>query len=420
MHIELNWGGLRGSSVDELQSDINDLISSSYRVIDCFETIRSFTYNINGGVGNLQGAVDDISARIQAESDRCTALEELKTQVTNFIDDVRRIDSEVSELVDASKEEFYEVNPWARPPEPEPEREWYEEAWDACCDFVGDVIDGACDLACDIGEWCYDHRRELLEIAIGAVALAGAVALTIATGGALAPVFIGVAASTVIGGGVAAYQYYNGNPDGASSLGEAIFSGCATGFMTGSVGALVGGFTGLSAFDSVGRIGKTAIGAGFGALGSGAGETIHALTDGDGISGEEARGIVISALVGGASGGLQEYATFGYEDGFSIAKSNAETLQTTTSRLRTEAIENMRAGIPNSIFNASETIKDVTAFTNALSRDAITREVIRDIAAPALETVTGMGIDHAIDNPFDAILLAPLGPISLPIMAFMP
>ena len=63
---------------------------------------------------------------------------------------------------------------------------------------------------------------------IGAVATAAAVALTVATGGAAAPVLLGVAAST-IGGAVSGY--ITGGKQGA-------IDGAADGFMWGGIGAL--------------------------------------------------------------------------------------------------------------------------------------------------------------------------------------
>ena len=67
---------------------------------------------------------------------------------------------------------------------------------------------------------------------IGGVAFAGAVALTIVTGGALAPVFIGmgvsIASSALIGGAISAYN------------GDGFWSGVADGAMWGGIFALAG------------------------------------------------------------------------------------------------------------------------------------------------------------------------------------
>lgn len=75
------------------------------------------------------------------------------------------------------------------------------------------------------------------KVAIGVVATVGAVALTVATGGAAAPVLIGVATSTLGGAGISAvsHRVTTGSWDGA---GDAALNGAADGFMWGGVGAL--------------------------------------------------------------------------------------------------------------------------------------------------------------------------------------
>ncbi len=77
------------------------------------------------------------------------------------------------------------------------------------------------------------------KVVIGAVATVAAVAITVATGGAAAPVLIGVAASTVGGGAISAisHRVNTGSWDGAI---EAALDGAADGFMMGGLSALGG------------------------------------------------------------------------------------------------------------------------------------------------------------------------------------
>ena len=90
------------------------------------------------------------------------------------------------------------------------------------------------------GNWSLPNWAKL---AIGVVATAAAVVVTVATGGAAAPVLIGVAASTV---GSAAYsavehRVTTGSWEGA---GKAALDGAADGFMTGGLCALGGSVVG--------------------------------------------------------------------------------------------------------------------------------------------------------------------------------
>ena len=75
------------------------------------------------------------------------------------------------------------------------------------------------------GNWSLPNWAK---VAIGAVATVAAVAVTVATGGAAAPVLIGVAVSTI---GGAAIGYVTGGKQG-------MIDGAADGFMWGGIGAL--------------------------------------------------------------------------------------------------------------------------------------------------------------------------------------
>ena len=90
------------------------------------------------------------------------------------------------------------------------------------------------------GNWSLPNWAK---VAIGAVATVAAVAVTVATGGAAAPVLIGVAASTIGGAAVSAvnHRVTTGSWEGA---GKAALDGAADGFMTGGLCALGGSVVG--------------------------------------------------------------------------------------------------------------------------------------------------------------------------------
>ena len=95
----------------------------------------------------------------------------------------------------------------------------------------------------DNGNWSLPNWAK---VAIGAVATVAAVAVTVATGGAAAPVLIGVAASTIGGAAVSAvnHRVTTGSWEGA---GKAALDGAADGFMTGGLCALGGSVVGGAA-----------------------------------------------------------------------------------------------------------------------------------------------------------------------------
>jgi len=93
------------------------------------------------------------------------------------------------------------------------------------------------------GNWSLPNWAKVV---IGAVATVAAVAVTVATGGAAAPVLIGVAVSTIGGAAVSAvnHRVTTGSWEGA---GKAALDGAADGFMTGGLCALGGSVVGGAA-----------------------------------------------------------------------------------------------------------------------------------------------------------------------------
>ena len=93
------------------------------------------------------------------------------------------------------------------------------------------------------GNWSLPNWAKVV---VGAVATVAAVAVTVATGGAAAPVLIGVAASTIGGAASGAIQHRvaTGSWEGA---GKAALDGAADGFMAGGLCALGGSVIGGAA-----------------------------------------------------------------------------------------------------------------------------------------------------------------------------
>lgn len=117
-------------------------INQQEDVVGAFKAVRTSTYNLNGGVGNLGGAVDALSQRISDEEQNKANAEEIRNKSNQFLDLAIRVDKQVAVNVKKNREEFYQVHPWLRPPVPEEDKPWYEKAWDFLCDTVEDVVEG--------------------------------------------------------------------------------------------------------------------------------------------------------------------------------------------------------------------------------------------------------------------------------------
>ncbi|SFC28887.1 hypothetical protein [Ruminococcus albus] len=248
MRIELNAGGLGGRiTVGAFEDDFQTMVNKSRDVISSFKAVRKKTTGMSGGVGNLQGALDSIDRRIKTEEQKVEKMESVGKKFGEFLANATATDKRVAELVNVNKENFYSVNPWARP-----KVEKKKSFWKRAGEWLGDTA---------FGKAVKKHWKSIVKITVGVVVIAGLAALVAFTGGAAAPL-LGLAlkgaivtafASAAVGGGAAAYKYYkeNGTMDGASGV---IFDAAANGFME---GAITGAFTGAA-----GAVGGLAVNSG--------------------------------------------------------------------------------------------------------------------------------------------------------------
>lgn len=381
MRLELNTGSrmFTGADIHDFQKDISSLISSSEEMVSRLKKINSLTYSLNGGVGVLENAIEQINYRIEEENEKIDTLKEIQTKASSFADLVISVDKEVGKTVAKNKEEFYKVNPWSRPPQQEEDnRSVREKVTDYIIEKTGEIkeeldrfVENAKDtlkkIVTDIGDFIQEHKREIIEIYIGTALIA----LTIGTMGGAAPVVIAiVGAGTAIGAGAGAYDYYNGNEDGAKSPADAIFKGAAKGYMTSSIMAFCGVVTeGASA-------GATMA---VNVVGSVMGEEVHALADDGKMSKEEAMDIaraVPLAVVG-------EIINFNNADKWlkasekeivkagksSMEKGTKEILKNTKSR-----IKDGLKGVPNIVGEAQVQLKSMKT------------DVIKQMAKETLKT----------------------------------
>ncbi|MCM1508177.1 MAG: DUF3482 domain-containing protein [Ruminococcus flavefaciens] len=290
MRIELNSGGLSTCAVlSDYHSNIGSFIKCSKRMVSTFQAVTNLTYNMNGGAGNLQGAVNQIEKRITVEEIKTSALETIEKKSNDFMELARQIDDEVSISVNKSKKEFYRVNPWSKPPQTEEEKKWYQKAGEWLCEKGQQIVEGIKsikDAAINWGrsvadtiskawnsavEWCKEHKDALIKIAISVVVVVALGVLAAATAGAgmvaiagiLDLAFKGAIIGGVVGatmsGATSGYKYYkeNGTLKGA---GGQIFDSAASGMLSGTVtGAATGAASGVgTTLMTVGNVSKGA------------------------------------------------------------------------------------------------------------------------------------------------------------------
>ena len=137
--------------------------------------LRTKTLAISKSVCDLDGVISSVQASTQIQEQKVDSLENLSRECEEFISDVARIDSDVSELVAQRKEEFYDKYYYLKP---ECEKNGWEKFKDG---FIS------------AGKWCKEHWKQVLTTAAIIVGAALAIAAVLATGGvALVPLLTSV------------------------------------------------------------------------------------------------------------------------------------------------------------------------------------------------------------------------------------
>jgi len=160
MHIEINAGGLgAGIAVAEYQLNMSGFISDAESVISSFKAVSSKVHDLNGGVGSLQGAVDDLTSRIQLEEEKKEAAITVQKKSNDFLDLAIRVDKQVASLVNKNKDEFYKTNPWLKPAVTVDDTPWYEDAWNWLCGKGEQIAEGVKNA----WEWTKDTAKKAWE-----------------------------------------------------------------------------------------------------------------------------------------------------------------------------------------------------------------------------------------------------------------
>ncbi len=195
MHIEINNGGLLGgASINDFQVDLDQFIGASNDILSAFKTIENSTYNLNGGVGSLEEAVEAIGARIREEEHKIEAAIEVQQKTIEFVALANRVDKQVADLVNQNKEEFYRTNPWLRPPVPvEDDRNFIEKGIDYVKDGLheaGEAIKEAWEDTKEALKKCwdsivefYEEHKKIIDTILVVVGAVLAIAAVVATGG---------------------------------------------------------------------------------------------------------------------------------------------------------------------------------------------------------------------------------------------
>ena len=197
-------------NVMQYQVDVSNVILDAESMIDSFKAVKQATCSLNGGVGFLQSAADDIDRRIQNEEDKKNSAIGIKSKSEEFLRLVQRIDENVAQIVKTNKEEFYSVNPWLKPSiSVEEEEPWYEKTWNWLCDkgnevvnsvkqtwnWIEDTVKKAWNGLVDF----YEEHKKIIDTVLIVVGAVATIVAVVATGGvALVPLLGALGVSTTV------------------------------------------------------------------------------------------------------------------------------------------------------------------------------------------------------------------------------
>ena len=207
MRIEISAGITGGASVAEYQLNMAGFISDVDAIISGFKAVTRKAEDLPGGVGSLQGAVEEIEQRITQEEKKRAASVNVRKKTNEFLELAMRVDKQVAHAVNKNRNEFYKTNPWLKPALYVDGIPWYEHTWDWLCDKGEKAAEGlkrawtwTKDTAKKAWEGLkdfYQEHKKIIDTVLIVAGAIGAIVAVVATGGvALVPLLGALGVST--------------------------------------------------------------------------------------------------------------------------------------------------------------------------------------------------------------------------------
>ena len=110
------------------------------------QKLRQKTLSVDSSICDLSGVLAEIQTSTQIEEERVRALDSFKKQTEEFAADVVRIDGEVADMVNRTKEIFYDEYSYLRP-------EFEKSGWEKFCDGLQSAW-----------KWCKERWKEVFSL----------------------------------------------------------------------------------------------------------------------------------------------------------------------------------------------------------------------------------------------------------------
>ena len=298
-------------------------------------SLKAKTLTVNKSICNLDYVISSIQTSSQTQEQKVTSLDTLNNKCEDFIEDASRIDSNVADVVNQRKNDFYDKYYYLKP-------ECEKSGWEK---YIKDNAIAA-------WEWCKENWKTVIKIIVVIVLVAvSVVLLCTGVGGILAAMAWGAIIGSGIGG-------FSGGIMSAIS-GGSFFEGFVNGAFTGAIGGAIGGgiTSGLTSLigPATTLLGSIAQGAAIGAVSGGvsnmAVSAISIYLEKGSLSGSLGTilfsgftGALAGGIVGGLIGGLQFKANqlkLNYENGGKTSPAkivrelgDSESMQSITNEMK--------------------------------------------------------------------------------------
>lgn len=212
---------LYASNVSLMPGLISDVKNSVSNYVTELSALKSKTLNVNKSVCNIDEVINSIQSSTQTQEQKIDALDKFQQNSENFIADAVRIDCGVADIVNQSKDDFYEKYNYLKP-------ECEKSDWEKFCEGLASA-----------NQWCKENWESVLSLILAVLIVVAVVALCVATfGTGFALVAIGAAA--LVGAVVGVASQFVADCVTSLIIGEFYLSSWQT-YVGAGIGGSVGG-----------------------------------------------------------------------------------------------------------------------------------------------------------------------------------
>ena len=161
---------LNANKISQMPGLINDIKQCVIDYKSELSALKAKTLKINKSICNLDDVIILISSSTITQEEKVTSLDNFSKSVENYADEVDKIDSNVADMINESKDDFYDQYDYLKP---ECEKSGWEKFCDGCESFVDWctdtwqlIVEIAKDVFVTIGKLVVDSVQLIVEIAI--------------------------------------------------------------------------------------------------------------------------------------------------------------------------------------------------------------------------------------------------------------